>query len=356
MNITIFDSVETLIGYNNKFADLRSYIFIADSVSFYIKTFDSVLHNTDFDTISNEQLFSLANIVYEKVPNTLKEIQQLEKYYEVIKKIKQIKHKDKPTVMIINNYQHGLTKLKNRMQTFYQEMYEHYKVGEFRQFAKDNIWQIPFVDVFSNEKKEDAYIQPICDVMLNHENMFGFDEIVDKKYSHAFLDTQDEADFEFIKIPILNLPVSGEMNYNQIKYTRDDLQPALIPFKAKLKELKEELFQLKFVPENISTIKTLCREKLIAQANAVQQSIDNSLYLSHQMHQSEEDTNSRLCLGVCSAAMLIDYLKKNSIVEPYVASEIRDRVERQMDLKSSYLFAYFMVHPSNQVQPYGEEN
>ena len=76
----------------------------------------------------------------------------------------------------------------------------------------------------------------------------------------------------------------------------------------------------------------------------VQQAIDESLYLSKIKNNSPANYGLTFCLGIGSAETIVDFYQKNEIVEPYEANEIKNRISRHINLKSTYIFTYFEVH------------
>jgi len=137
------------------------------------------------------------------------------------------------------------------------------------------------------------------------------------------------------------------LSYTQLKYTREDFKPALLPFKLNLKELSDEIFSIPFLPENRSQLKQLSRDNLMHLTEPIQQAINASLYISQIKNSSAENTGLRFCMGIASAETLIGYFEKTKTVLPYVAEEIRQQTARHIDLKSSYLFAYFEILNDN---------
>jgi len=197
---------------------------------------------------------------------------------------------------------------------------------------------------FSSEiKKEDVFIQPITESITQRESIVSVDSKIEEFFPFTTLDSTDKNDFDFIKIPIWDIPSTEHLPFDKLKYTREDLQTAVLPFKTHLKELSETLFPISFIPENIQQIKQLCQEILNEHIAPVQQSIYDSLYIQQLLSQSPGIPKLKLCLGIASAETLIDYYDKTTVVLPYVITQIKEQASRHIDLKSSYVFTYFEI-------------
>ena len=80
--------------------------------------------------------------------------------------------------------------------------------------------------------------------------------------------------------------------------------------------------------------------KIVSNAAKVQEAIDNSLYLSQIRNQMNSNCSVKFNLGITSVATLVDYYLRAEMIEPYVASEIKDRLKRTMNLDATCVFSY----------------
>ena len=77
---------------------------------------------------------------------------------------------------------------------------------------------------YSEETKgEDPYINSIADYVAANENIFLFDTKVEKIFSFRQVDSRENKETDFIKIPLWNFPPLSDLTYNQMKHTRDNL-------------------------------------------------------------------------------------------------------------------------------------
>ncbi len=351
MNISIFDSEESEIEFEHKFDNLQSMIFIADTLVLWVNAAWANMFTLDVETLADEQLLAYNLSLYKNNKKSVEEFESVGQFLKSAKKVKKIKLKSKEGLYVFNRYMTGIKLMKNSMTFVHKGFVKFHQLEELYPFVGDGIWQVPFVDYINDPKKEDVFIQPICEKMQQRDNLFVLDEKLEDFYLHSILEAPENTACDFIKIPLWEIQLAKELTYNQIKYTRDDLQPALLPFKTNLKELSEALIGINFLPENMARIKQLCGEKLLEHIAPVQQSLNDSLYLSHLRNQSAENTDSKLFLGIASAEMLLNYFDKIKLVQPYVISEIKQRLARHFDLKASCIFSYLQIHPSSIIPP-----
>lgn len=198
-------------------------------------------------------------------------------------------------------------------------------------------------DYSQKDNKEHVLIPEITKVLINRHEIMAFHESVEQMYSHVDYYEMETDMIDFIKIPLWDMPFLDELAYKQLKYTRNNLQPAMAPFKIKLQEFWDEINTIQFIDENMEQLKHLCQSKLHPFVQPLQQTINESLYISQIRNKSENNNKLTMCLGITSADKLIQYYEKVETILPYVASEIKQQVSRYMDLKAAQMFVYFKV-------------
>ena len=229
----------------------------------------------------------------------------------------------------------------------FDEFLIYHGVKELQPFLSDKSWQVPPIDFRNDPNKEDVYIQPISKTIIGRSAIPGFDSVIEEFFSHTSIHSSDNTAADFIQIPLWHFPITEKLNYAQIKHTRDHLQPTLLQFKNDLKELSQAIFPLPFSIENFALIKQLTNDKLLIYKEAIQQSIDESLYINKAKNQFSKDSGTTFCLGIASAETLLDYFEKTKTILPYVAAEIKQQVSRHFNLSSSFLFSYFIINTTN---------
>ncbi len=351
MNINIFDSPTSIIPFHKILINIRSYIFITETITLNDSSAWANMLNVDLNSISDKMAIDFGKWVYKREKQEYEMICTLEDLLLSLKKIRQVKHKDKSMMLVLGNFNIRMANLKQSLKGTLDLFFDFYKIAELRQFIDDKIWSVPFLSYVPDTKKEDVLLQIYFETFLNRNNIIAMDDKLTEYFTCTMLDEDETTVCDFIKIPLWDIPVAEGLTYNQIKHTRADLKPKMMPFTNDLNELAEAFKTIQFLPKNIQTIKELCRKKLSEHIMPMQQSIDDSLYLSHLRNQSAEDMCSKLFLGIASANMLIDYYEKAEIIQPYVASEIKQRLARHVDLKSCYLFTFMNIHSMYGIAP-----
>jgi hypothetical protein len=344
MKINYFDSEASILEFENKFISLRPFLLVSDTISFGGNSPWVKLFNVDVDTFSDQMTIDITKLIYAKSETIMADIAKYEEIYPIIKKTKNKKHLDRGDLNMIGYIKKGIKILKDDLKTAHNEFLEIYNIAELKRFNNDNIWQLLPIDCINHPTKEDVFIHPISETIIGRDSILGMDGIIDELFTFTLLVSADEKTCDFIKIPLWDFPKLDELNYAQLKYTRDDLQSALSPFRSQLKELSDSIFSLPFTIENQTQIKHLYKRKLNSLIKPIQNSIDESLYMSQMKNKFGENTELKFCLGIASAETLIDYYKKTETILPYVADEIKQRVARQIDLKASYVFTYFDLY------------
>ncbi len=259
------------------------------------------------------------------------------------KKAVKLKSKDKETMLFLGKYKSLVSSLKKEILAKDEYFLSFYNLIELTPYVDNNVLDVNHLYYFDEPNTEKLIIKEILNSIKDREAILSLEKSVDTIFKSSLFDSVDTEDCDFIKIPMWDIPPCYLLPYIQLNYTRENLKPALVPFKAKLKELSKELFNIKWRQENFQQIKQLCTEKLSEQLAPVQKSIDESLYLSPLKYQYPKFENIKFCLGITSAENLVNYYEKNEIVEPYVASEIKHQLSRYIDLQSTYVFSYVEI-------------
>jgi hypothetical protein len=340
MKITYFDSEASILKFNNKFIKLRPYLLVSEIIYFGANSPWVNLFNADVDTFSDQMTFDLAKLIFARSEASMNIIADLEKSYPILKLAKNVKHKDRDTLNLIGFINNGIKILKRNLKKSNNEFLKIYNIVGFEKFNFDNIWQLLPIDCFKDPTKEDVFIQPISDLIIGRESLMSMDGICEGLFTFSLHDSANETGYDFIKIPLWHFPKLEDLNYAQLKYTRNDIQGILLPFMSKLAELSASIFSLPFTRENQTQIKYLYKTKISHLVDPIQNSIDESLYLLQMKNKYGNKDEFKFCLGITSAEILIDYYEKTQIILPYVANQIKQRVGRHIDLKANYVFTY----------------
>ncbi len=343
MKISIFDSQDFTEEKSRKFAAIGSYILIADSITMIDNSLWENLLTIDVDNLSEDEVIAICRLAYAHEDYTIEGLLLLENTLSDLRKEKNKKQRNPRFQYLLGYSKSGIKILKRGLRKNQVEFMEHNHIAELKPFIDEKIWFVQAKDFLSDSKKEDVFIKPITESITIRECIFGIDSKIKALFPFTTLDSTDVKDFDFIKIPLWDIPFTDGFSFEKLKYTREDLQAALLPFKANLNKLSEALFSICFIPENIQQIKQLCNEKLSDHIAPVQQSIYESLYIQQLLNQNPQIPKLKLCMGIASAETILNYFEKTKLVLPYVISEIKQQAVRFVDLKASYVFTYMEI-------------
>ena len=191
MNISIFDSDESEIEFKNKFNDIQSMIFIADDIVLCANAPWANSFTFDVERLSNEQLIAYNFGIYRFDKPNIAKIKHIGNVLKATQKVKNSKFKNKQALKETIQYINGVNMLKESIIKNHKGFIKHYNLVEINTFIGDGIMHIPFLDYIADPKKEDVFIQPIYQKMLERDNLFGLDEKLEEFFTPALLDALD---------------------------------------------------------------------------------------------------------------------------------------------------------------------
>ncbi len=345
MKITYYDSPEINIVENYMACFMvQPSLILADTFTISLDDSWGKLVMEDIDTWSHEKIYTSFKEVFPADKNALGMIKEYNQMRQAIKNLKALRNKHKELSRITHMFNSISNGFKIYLEFHRDEVIQEHKIQECLPFAQDGVFIMKSIDFKQMDNKEHVLIPEITKVLINRLEIMAFHESVEKMFSHVNYNEIESNEFDFIRIPLWEIPVLDELAYKQLKYTRNDLHPAMAPFKIKLQEFWDEIVTIQFIDENIEQLKHLCQTKLYPFVQPIQHAIDESLYISQIKNKSQNNNKLTMCMGITSADRLIQYYEKVETVLPYVASEIKQQVSRYMDLKATQMFVYFKVH------------
>jgi hypothetical protein len=345
MKISIFDKKCSEEDFENDEGYFDSYLvitglMIADSVTLIS---DDPRINCIFIEVSelpDKDVIEWLKGMFRYSKNCKKVIEYYDTIMPYIKKLMYTKQRDKETMVQYINFKSDISNFKKEISHYRETLLNDLYLNEVLPFYKEGHLVSHALEDIPDPNKEDVYIKPLVSTLTGYDEIIGFSEFMEDNYYHEIGDSRED-ECDFIKIPFLNFPVIKDMNYSQLKFTRNDLAPALLSFKKCLNELSAELLKIPYTVENLPQIKELCSEKLIPQISPVQQKIDESIYLCQQKNKNPENTGIEIALGISSANFILESLEYIDVILPYVRSEINQQVGRFIMPESGKVFIYY---------------
>ncbi|MEI8201589.1 MAG: hypothetical protein WCH34_01160 [Bacteroidota bacterium] len=344
MQINLYNKEDSKIKSNWEFYMMSPCLLIADKVMFNSVTAISLMMYIDIDNWNEKMILLMYKQTFHDDKVALENMAFLDKNMPLITKIKQQKHKDKNAVILLHNFKSGIDILKKRIKDYLEF---HLRNSDFFQlipFVLKDIIELRQIDAYIDKMKENVYIPEIFNDIIQRKHLLLLHQSINELFTFTTPESTEEGSFDFVKITLWDLPPIKGLTYEQLKYTREDLQAALAPFKSDVEALFVQLAGLPWTNENINPIKQLCLEKLMPHKTSVQQTIDQSIYLMMLKNKFPSHYKIRCCMGISSAETVLNFYEKNEMVLPYVANELKQQIGRNMDLKSTYPFIYFEIY------------
>lgn len=340
MNVKHFNREGSAINSVMEGHTLNLNLLFADKIICNSNSLNLIMVYMEMDAYPDDLIIKIARRLFGHQKDSAETIDLLEESYTILKKLSKQKYKDKTEILRLGKLKSITKKLKGIIFDEMESFLVMHSLYEIIPFIIDGNIQIKMQNSARDEAKEDIFLEEIADTIIKRDAFLTMDIAIEGLFKHTTLDS-DQLEFsDFIKIPLFNIPPFLGMKYEQIKYTRNSLQEGFAPLKKDLQDLSEQLFNIPYTAENQHQIRQLCNEKIVPHVEPIRQKIDDSMYLSKSKNQLSDDFLLKMMLGITSAEVLVRYYEKMDIIEPYMASEIIQRINRHFDSKASFLFTY----------------
>ncbi|MFH1004071.1 MAG: hypothetical protein V1781_01015 [Bacteroidota bacterium] len=344
MKIIFINRNDTKISHLAEGIYIRPLILAADWVRYISITGFSMIYNKMIEGLTEKHIIQLHESVFKNNEDVMSLHKEIDEILSIVKKIRNIKHKNKKDIIALEQYKLVIKSFRENIKGMLENILKETQMYELIPFVQDGIFEVDKMQFYAKEsEEEDPYIYWISDIIIANENMFLFSKEVEDIFRFSQIDSQDNTETDFIKIPLWDFPLLFNLNYNQMKYTRENLQSVFHPFIVHLKEFLKDVSEITFSPENFSLFKKLFTSKLNPVIAPIQKPIDENIYISQCRNQLPNDLNTKLCMGITSVENLVNYYEKMEVVFPYVANEIKEQLSRQINLKQAYPFFYFEI-------------
>ncbi len=279
--------------------------------------------------------------------DAIKHIKEVQELHKITKQLKLKKIKNKQELVLINIHRTMVVEYRKAYHEYNIKRLKELKITELADFSKEEFWQLEVPQYDSNDNNENPYIQKLTTIIKEKEYIFAFDFQVEQEFTYTEFAATNALTSDFIKIPLWKFPMMTDMEFFQLKYTREDLKKPLLAFHTQFNECVKAMSELSFTADNCEKILHLFKQKIMPFQQPMQQAINDSLYCSQQRNKTEKDSGMTFNLGITSAENLIHYFERLEIVEPYIASEIKDRLGKEINLQSSCIFSYCTIEQAD---------
>ncbi|MEI8204524.1 MAG: hypothetical protein WCH34_15995 [Bacteroidota bacterium] len=340
MKIAYYNRVKTKLFLDDEAITIYPNLFIADTLFLDSVAAHAMLNYLNVDNFSYELIIDGYEEVHKDDPKFAGNIANARRYLPTHRKYLQMKHKSKEVVRWLNQSTNFFRIASNHVKIFHQNYLEHYSCFTLLPFVEDDIIDVDPSDFNTLDSMDHVFLQRISDSIIGQSDTLSLDMKIEELFSYVPLMSNTHEFADIMTFPLVDFPKMSQLNYAQIKYTRDNFKPALAPFKNDFKSLANELINIPFTADNSIKIKQLCEDKLAHHKEILQKSLDESLYIVKLNHEFPLEAKQEFHIGVASINTVVDFYEKTEIVQPYMASEIKYQIARKLDLNSSYLFSY----------------
>ncbi len=340
MKIGTYNDLPSKISYRNEAMSLHICTLIADEVGIRNALSGNLMFYVHFERLKDD-------IVVDKLLELLKQpagyiefLMSVRAGMPQVKKLMKAKHKNKLEMSLISAYKRSINLFRQELKEQLVFSLKDFELLELVPFVTNGIWNLDWAKRTLEMDLEDLYIPELTQTITEGNYTLFFDAVVEELFSFSLFDIPAKDDVEFIKLPLWHFPLFDGFTYQQMKYSRDDLRSVLEAFKASFREFSVALYKLPFGAGNFEELKLLSEQLILPHKERIQESIDNSLYLSQLRNRTEAGKGMKFCLGITSVENLVDYYLRSEIIKPYVGTQVKQRIGREMDLKGSCIFVY----------------
>ncbi len=348
MNLSFFNIDGPKYLYNNEIICIHPNILLADSFFTSSISACAMFGYNDFVTFTDEMIFLIFGDIFKMVEGVTELVDDLKTDYPKMKIVQNLKRKGKTELAAIGNFKSIISYMRKKIIVYFEQLIKNNGTFHLLPFVDDGILKLSPLRFMDLPDTEAQFITDISATIVERESILQFDPSVEEMFKFTPFDSSEAKETEFIKIPLWNLPPILGLSYEEMKHIRQHLKPALDLFKSQLKAFSKELHAITYNHENLDKIKQECSNALSNFIEPVQKSINDSLYLNKLRNQFPSDHYLKFCLGITTAETLVNYYAQKEVIEPYMASEIKQRVERHIGLSSSNLFSYYEINPPNE--------
>ncbi len=340
MKISLYNVVGSPFSQVEELDSIFVYLLLAKEVESASQISWEILNYMQIDTMHDNNILDQLIEIYKTDDNAVKDITELKRRIKISKPLKQKKMKTRSELEYINTNIAKMHESRKRLRSHLHYRLEYSNLISLLDFEKEKIWKLYIPLDFDINNVENFFISKICKNISDRSCILGVGSLIQGSYKFSYVDENIEDTCEYININLWKFPVVSILQCFQMKHIRDGLQANMFSFYAQLEDCVQALSGIGFRAENYGKIRDIVYETIMPLKQLVQQDIDNSLYIMQLRNKNPNGRYVRFHLGITAAEKLVDYYQHAEMVEPYIASEIKDRLKRTMNLEDSCVFSY----------------
>jgi hypothetical protein len=276
---------------------------------------------------------------------------EIDRVFEDISMVKKMKRKSKLDFRML---QSGTLLKKNMKEIFADNLHD--ILCECRVTGLQNLIDNEIVNMFSmiscvNAEQFNLYVQEIRDMFMEIEDYLILGETIKLFYNiltveqlppEQLLQSTNDKGY-IISVELFDFPLLCDISPDHIYYLRKQLYPEFDEFRKKMDLLRDELFTIRFEPENFKIISELYKKNLGCLLTPLQQKIEQELFiqLTRNLY---KDLGFKLNLGITNVSNMIDYFPKSGIVPTELAEASKRILNREINVSRCELFFYIDLY------------
>ena len=278
----------------------------------------------------------------------------IRKYADDIRRIRNIKHKGKQELVMINRFNTVINKIKECLIIDFEERFKSSFVYEwidlFDYKTVEPMRFIPYDPVYK-PTEEDEIIKLFCEEFIDDNCKKEFIMLLPniavhkKGYSvsnenDAKMDNPDFYSFTLYQIALL-----PSINKETMPIIRAELLRKAQPFVCMLQEFKSAM-QAEVYDDKVKELTCGFYKKIEPEAAIFQHQIEQQIYFRQAMYSGVSFVNYKLNVCVCSVKTVIDYYCEVGVMLPFVGEALKKNISLQRDINSCDVFLYLTEVPA----------
>jgi hypothetical protein len=343
MEINFYDKADTKIKPLSETVSVPLNILIADKVNYHSVTADLLATYIEIDQLTPGMIAYAMETSWPDSEHTLQLAEDVRNAERMIKLMNALKHKDKNALLTIGANKSFISEIRGRLKLQCEEFIFKFHLFEILPFVQDKIIELKKIMFDDKQNKNLLFANAISSCLQNRQNILCLSQEIEELLRFTTPSNKNYTEADFVKFPLCNFPPIVGLNYNQIKYIRDNLKPSLLDFKTGLEEFSDMLKHMPYSVYGHEQIEMLFNDKLSVPCDTLRRSIDESLYLTQVKNKFPSNVSIILNLGIASAQTIISFYEKAEILLPDMALMIKDQVSRLNDFDCCYPFIYYEI-------------
>ncbi len=275
------------------------------------------------------------------------------KFYNDLKDLRKIKHKDKTILVALQQLEHLLKNIITDVNNWFESNLNARRLMPLIPFEKeeDVFVLMPNDRYLEDSKGEDHLIKYIIESFSDYDEELIFDQVIVEMVPNVRLNEKAEINTKaknpfFFSMPLFSFPLMIDLNHPQLANVRNELNPVFVPFNEDYDLLKEELASVVFEKEQ-GRIQPLLKKHIVPHLVEIQKNIDKNIYIQQEKNRYSANYQIKVMIGVTSIENQIRLLEKEEIIKPFVAAAIIEKLAKNFDIKTCVPFIYHIYPKTN---------